>query len=478
MKNIKINAICNALNSVVSMLFPLITFTYASRCLGVEAIGKYSYSNSIVDYYVLLAGLGIETYAIREGAGLRDDKDNLEEFSKEITSINFFTAMVSYLLLFVTVETISALESYKVIILIISTKIFFTTIGRSWLLTVYEDYVYQTIRSIALQVLAICFLFLTVKSSDSLPFYAMYCIFGTAIGGLCNCFYGRKYCKFELQLKLNKKHIKPILYIFATAISAIIYTSSDTTILGMLTTDYHVGLYAVSVKIYTIVRTLIAAVMIVSVPRFSYYLSNNMEQEFHALYLKALNTLVFIAFPAILGIALMSKEIVWFVAGETFLEASRSLSILSLAMLFNILSYVIAYGVMIPLKQEKRYMYITIISALINIVLNFILIPYFQEGAAALTTVISEIFVLLMCSISVRKYVTPQNNIASVFKILIGCIGIFFVCIIVKNVVVFGLPEMIISIAISAFVYIGIEMLLRNEILADLFGKLMKNRIL
>lgn len=66
--SIKINALLNGLKNLSSLLFPLITFPYVSRVLSVKGIGKYNFSNSIISYFLLIAGLGISTYAIREGA--------------------------------------------------------------------------------------------------------------------------------------------------------------------------------------------------------------------------------------------------------------------------------------------------------------------------------------------------------------------------------------------------------------------------
>ncbi|WP_318531731.1 oligosaccharide flippase family protein [Limosilactobacillus reuteri] len=73
-KSLAVNAILNALRNGLNILFPLITFPYVSRILNVSGLGKYNFSNSIVSYFLLIAGLGINTYAIREGAKFRDDR--------------------------------------------------------------------------------------------------------------------------------------------------------------------------------------------------------------------------------------------------------------------------------------------------------------------------------------------------------------------------------------------------------------------
>ena len=66
-----VNAFLNGLRSVLNLFFPLITFPYVSRVLSVSGIGVYNFSNTYVNYFILIAGLGIATYAVREGARYR-----------------------------------------------------------------------------------------------------------------------------------------------------------------------------------------------------------------------------------------------------------------------------------------------------------------------------------------------------------------------------------------------------------------------
>ena len=72
--SLALNAFLNGLRSVLNILFPLITFPYVSRKLTVSGIGVYNFSDSIVNYFLLIAGLGINVYAIREGAKYRNNK--------------------------------------------------------------------------------------------------------------------------------------------------------------------------------------------------------------------------------------------------------------------------------------------------------------------------------------------------------------------------------------------------------------------
>lgn len=76
-RSLKKNALLNAIRQITSALFPLITVPYATRVLGAEHYGLVNFSASIINYFVLIAGLGISSYAVREGAESEMTKQKL-----------------------------------------------------------------------------------------------------------------------------------------------------------------------------------------------------------------------------------------------------------------------------------------------------------------------------------------------------------------------------------------------------------------
>ena len=144
--NMGVNAVLNGIRSGLSILFPLITYPYAFRVLKVEGIGKVNYSLSIVNFFILFAGLGISTYAVREGAKVKNDRKEIEKFSSEIFSINIFSMFFSYFSLALCMICINKFRLYTELIIIQSISIFFVTIGFEWINSIYEDYVYIVIR--------------------------------------------------------------------------------------------------------------------------------------------------------------------------------------------------------------------------------------------------------------------------------------------------------------------------------------------
>ena len=87
----KINFIYNIGYQVFTMIIPLITTPYISKVLMAEGVGKYSYTYSIVNYFILFAQLGFNYYAQREIAKVQNDKYKQSILFYEIVFVKFLT---------------------------------------------------------------------------------------------------------------------------------------------------------------------------------------------------------------------------------------------------------------------------------------------------------------------------------------------------------------------------------------------------
>lgn len=122
-KSITINAILNTIRQICTILFPLITLPYASRVLQTDNYGKINFVTSYISYFSILSALGISTYAIREGAPIRAEKKKINEFVKQVFSINITSTVIAYLALLLSVFALEMLWDYKVLIFIYAISI-------------------------------------------------------------------------------------------------------------------------------------------------------------------------------------------------------------------------------------------------------------------------------------------------------------------------------------------------------------------
>lgn len=465
-KSITFNMVLNMVKGMMSIIFPLITFPYISRVLGVEGIGKFNFASSVVNYFILLAGLGISTYGIRSGAALREDKNKFADFANQIFTINFLATLISYLLLGLLLFSVNNFRNYLIIIVVLSLQIVFKTIGVDWIFSVFEDYVYTTVISVFFQFVSLVLMFVLVHSSDDILWYALIMVVSTAGSGIISFFYARKYTKIKLILNPQvKKHIKPILLFFATNITVMVYVNSDMTILGLISNDYTVGIYSVSVKIYTLVKTLLASAIVVSIPRMSALWNQNDYKKFENLGIEIYEIFLTLIMPVIVGLIVARKYIIGIISGTEFLDAQWSLIFLSVALFFCLGAGFWSQGVMIPQKGEKKVFVITVVSAVINICLNLLLIPVFQEKAAAITTLLSEMIVFIYCRYIGSKSIKATRLKSTLIKVLAGCVPMFFIAIGVEKYVTNSIFAFVLLVIACFSEYLVVELILKNTVL-------------
>lgn len=464
-KSVGKNAVLNMFRTVLTLIFPLITFPYISRVLQVENIGKINFVNSIINYFILFATLGIKTYGTREGAAVREDKEKFQKFYSQVLTITIVSTVISYFLLFLMVMFIPNLHNYTVLFIILSISIVLTTLGNEWVCSAYEDYFYITIRGIVIQIISFILIFTFVHNSNDYYKYALILVFSSTGANIFNFVYIRKYVKHKLTVKPNfNMHTKPLLVLFASTLATSIYVASDTTILGFMCGDYYTGLYGASTKIYSVIKNLISAIVVVSIPRFSYYYINGLKKEYNNLLDNISKTMVILSIPATVGIFMLSKEIILLLSGEQYIEATVSLRILSLSVVFVAGSWVLSQCILIPMKFEKYVLYTTIGTALLNIVLNLLLVGKWQHNASAFTTLIAEAVVTIVYFFKVKKEI-KIINIGKYFRdALIGSIFIILSIILIKSIIDNYILCLIVSIGVSIIIYFTVLLILKNKI--------------
>lgn len=473
--NVKKNTIFNTIKSVFGIIYPLITFPYISRVLMTENVGKINFGNSVVSYFSLVASLGVTTYAVRECSKYRDNKKKLEETAGQILSINIISTIVAYIALAVTLICARKLDNYRVLIIIQSTTILFTTLGADWLNTAMEDFKFIAVRTMGMQIVSLVLMFIFIHKPDDYILYAVISVVATSGANIINIFYRQKFCKTKLTLHIDfKKHMPPILLLFSLILSQTIYTSSDTTILGLVKGDFQVGLYSTSVKIYNIVNTVVASVAWVVMPQLSNAFPKKEYSKINGLLKYSLNFIVVLGLPCLVGLNVATNEIIMLIAGESYLGAAISLRILTISLACSFIGGWIGNMMMLPAGKEKICLTSSIVSAVINIVLNLILIPILGLNAAAATTAISEFVGIFVKLPFIDKNIKIAEPIQIFFAPIIGCVGIVAVSVFIRLIVTSPYLIAIFTILVSAIVYVAILIIFRNEFTMNFIRPIVK----
>jgi len=483
-KSIKKNFAMNMILSLSSVIFPFITFPYSMNVLSTDGYGKVAFVTSIVSYFSMIAQLGIPTYGIRACSKVRDDKEKLSKVVQELLIISGIMTLVSGVALFFSVLFIPRLQGEKLLFLIISSTLLFNAIGMEWLYKALEEYSYITIRSVVFKFIALIALFLLVTSEEDYILYGGITIFAASASNVMNFVHARKIVSFKRFAKYDlKQHIKPVIIFFAMSCAITIYTNMDNAMLGFMTSDTDVAYYHAAVRIKTILVSVITSLGTVILPRASYYVKQGMMEEFERVSRKALNFVLVAAASMMLYFMIFSKEAIVFLSKSKYLSSVPSMQIIMPTLLFIGITNILGIQIMIPLGKEKYVLYSEIAGAIVDLLINLLLIPSMKSAGAAIGTVVAEAVVLLVQMWFLRKDVPKLFRNISYWKILLGLILAAVASVWVK-VLPLGLSRIdcFIKLSVSALLFFGAygAFLLitgeqmAKEILDSVMGKVLK----
>ena len=410
-QSIKNNFLLNLSTTITGLLFPLITFPYASRILMADGIGQVQFFQSIIDYVSLCTALGIPLYAVREIARIRDNKELRSRTTIEILLLHAILTLVGYIVVFILAKTVAKIEIDASLFFLLSTTLFFNTIGVAWFYQAIEDFKYITLRSLFVRILSLVALFIFVKTKQDLFYYAGILVIGTVGNNIFNFFRLRKYIKLskgEFKRLNLLRHLIPALKIFILNLVISIYVNLDSVMLGFLKNEESVGYYAAATRLTKAILGIVSSLGAVLLPRFSNMITNGQKEEFQLLANKAASFTIALSLPMSVGLIFMAAPIIHIFCGNGFEPSILTLKLVAPIVLFIGLSGIIGMQILYPQGREKYVIISTMVGACINLLINYLLIPQYGQYGAALGTVIAEFMVTVIMILLGRKYL-PIN---------------------------------------------------------------------
>lgn len=456
------NAIFNVAYKVLNVIFPLLSATYVARVLLPSGVGRISYAQNIVSYFTLIAALGIPTYGVREISQCRDDQDKMNRTFSELLIVNAISTILCTV--FYIVWIFNYFNADIKLYLVCGLLLLFNFINIDWFYQGMEEYAYIAIRSSIIKIISLGMLFIFVhKETDYIKYSLITCL---AIGGnyFFNIFHSRKFVKFTLKKLEFKSHLKPILYLLVCAIAGQLYSQVDITMLGSSCEDQIVGFYSNGQKLVNLVLSLTTAISAIFLPRISYYYKNDRAKynDYVSLGTKIVS---FFAIPGYIGIVLASNNFTYVMFGKAFMPAAFTIQILAALILIKSFGDILCYQVIISSGNEKKLIKSYILSAIVNIILNLLLIPVLQQNGAAIASVISEFIVNITLFITVSLKVVKVNISKRYWLSIIFssfCMGI--VVFTLGTLIQKKLIALILQVGLGVIIYCGVNMILKNEI--------------
>ena len=462
-KSIKLNFIMNIILTMSSFIFPLITFPYVSRVLLPVGTGKVSMATSVITYFSMFAQLGIPTYGIRACAKVRDDRKELSKVAQELLIINIIMSVISYIVLFVLLFSVPKFRCEKDLYIVLSFNIMLTAIGMEWLYKALEQYTYITVRSVIFKFIALMGMFFLVHKQTDYIIYGGITIFAASASNILNLINAHKYINLKPVGNYNfRRHLKPVLVFFAMSCATTIYTNLDTVMLGFMTTDTDVGYYNAAVKIKAILVSVVTSLGTVLLPRASYCIQRGEVKEFRRITKKALNFVFLMAIPLMIYFIYFAKEGIFFLSGNNYAGSIVPMQVIMPTLLLIGITNILGIQILVPTGREKIVLYSEIVGAIVDIIINALLIPVYTSTGAAIGTLIAEFAVLVVQYWALKKEVSDAFKQIHFIKIVIALFFASLASLWVKGLD-FGNFAILVISALLFFGIYGVTLLIFKE---------------
>lgn len=462
-KSIKLNMVLNMIRTLMGVIYPLISFPYVSRILNPEGIGKVDFSVSTVSLFGILAGLGINTYAMREGAKIRENKEKFSTFVTQMFTINLASTFLSLILFIVCIFVIPKYAQYQTLLIVCVFTMVFSPFSLEYVFSANEDFVYITLRTIIIQVLSLICIFIFVRESDDYLPYCLISVVGNVLTCVLNFFNAKKYFNFKKSsLKSLYPHCKPIFLLFAVSVASSVYSILDQNMLGLLATDYDVGIYNASIKVIRIVIPFLAAMTATLVPRLSFLYEQDREQ-YYIMLRKSINLLSLLAVPSVVGLFVLARPIILVLCGNEFNDSIYIMQLMTPIIFFILCGGILGDQIFLPMRKDKLNLYPVIGGACINLTLNLILIPRYGAFGAGIGTLAAESSVNILKFIFAVPYTKGKGYFSDLWKYFTAAVimglGVYIISVLIKSNVL----QLLIGIPFGALIYAIVLLLLKSE---------------
>ena len=475
-KSLSGNYIYALINTITKFLFPIVTFPYVTRILFAEGIGLVNFYSSVIAYIVLITSIGIPSYAVRQIARVKDNFDERSKQTTEIFLLHFILTILGYVAVIVIAITVPRIHENLWLFLLISTNIFFVTIGCEWFYQGIEDFRYITIRAIAVRVVSVVLLFVFVKDRSDILYYGAYTVFGIIGSNLLNFFRLRKYISLSrIRFRdLNPLiHFYPSIQIFGLSLIASIYLNLDIVMLGFLKDDASVGYYVGAEKLTKMLMELITALGVVLLPHLSSLVAHDNLDKFKEIVTKSVQYVTAVSIPMVIGVIFLAPLLINIFCGDSYQPSVLCLIILAPIIFFISVSYILSQA-FYPLDMMRPLYIRAIVSAVVNFALNMVLIPLYAHDGAAIATFFAEfssmIISVYLFSKSVKISLFNLKYFRYIIASLIMLIALYSMSLMLHNDSI----RIIILPIVGLRVYLSVLKIYGDEIIEIALSKLMQ----
>ena len=413
------NYIFNIAYQVVILAMPFIMTPYLQSVFSADTLGINTWVSSNVQWFVIAGMLGTKIYGNREIARVRDNQEQLSKTFSEIYLMQLITISCALIVYLIAVPFLA--DRYVTVSFIQTLTLISTALDITWFFFGVEDFAKASVRNILVKIVGSILILVLVKQEAD--FYLFVVINGATavLGQLIMWIQLKQYIKpVRVKLSDSMKHLRPNLVYFVPQLATNIYTNLPVNMLGYLSEDAEVTFYSLSQQFVKMFLFFITSIGDVMLPRLSNVHGKNNKGEFQAFLGNSYKMAIYLSIPLLVGICSVIPYFVpWFMEPGYGIVASLIIW-MSPIVIFISISNVYGTQFLLPTGRTREYSFSVIVGAVVNFVLNFVLMPRYGALGAVISVVIAELSVTLTQWIFVHKEVKLPISWIEIVKYIVA----------------------------------------------------------
>lgn len=453
MASIKKNLGYQTIYQILNIGFPLITAPFLARVLGAESLGIMSYTSSIVHFFTLFAMMGLANYGTRSIALVKDELEKRNSVFSQIFYMQLITTSIAFIaygiyMFYFCKDNI--LISWIQCIAIIAC--FFDI---NWFFFGIEEFKLTVIRGMIIRVLSVLLMLLLIRSAADLWIYAVLLIGSTFLNQIVLWLYVPKFVSLKKQEFCKiKKHFIPNVKLFIPLLAMSVYHIMDKTMLGFLSNYTQSGYYYNADKVINIPVGLLIGFITVLFPRMSILVGNDEKRKFETLFNTVTSSICLVSAAMCCGIAAIANEFTPVFFGSGYDECIILIIYLAPVLFIKGFSFIFRYLYLIPNQLENDFTASVIIGAVVNFVVNLILIPKWGAIGAVIGTLAAELAACLwQYKIVIAKVNCGKSLFTGLIYFAIGVLMFIGVRFVSSHITMALFPKILIEVLVGVLLY-------------------------
>jgi len=465
------------LGSAIGGTINFFVIIYLARVLGASAFGLFVFAQAFLIYFVLLVDSGLSLFGVRE---IAKSPDSAGSITLNLFVLRLLLAAVLFFFSLSILMFIPVAESVRWLFAATFLFVFYRALNADWVFQGLEKMEFNAFSKIIYASLCLPLIILFVKNANDLaraPLIQALC--GIAAAVIFLFILGKFILRFQFTLLAPAKwwsYFLAAMPLGASIVLIQVYNNFDTIMLGFMDKPAVVGYYNAAYRVFNVLVSGFALWQSTALPIMSKRFGDNLDRakEFINKYLHL--TMLFII-PLTLAVFLSAPLLIKLLFGAEYAQGVLALQILAWNLILVSIGSVYGVTILIPSGHYNRFFIAVAIGAIVNIVLNFILIPPFSFVGAAIATLLAELF-----SVSVSFFYARQiirlPLVRYLFKpVLVSLAGMLVFILIFKNILTGDyLASYVLALAGYAAACAGIVLVIEKDFVAEFVLEIFRSK--